>query len=731
MAFSDYNWTGATNTRWSVNTNWLVSGSVPLSAPTAADSVFFSGTFTVDLIGTNNCLNLTVSSGAVSFITSSANTLNILGSVSVTSGTTWASTASLVFAATSPMTITSNTSVFPALSFIGTSTYTLSGPLSCVSTTLSSGTITLSSTAGLTTGRFTSTGSTSRGIDFGSGGSVTCNASGGTLWATASLTGFSLSGTGRTVNISNPSTTSATVNVGSSGTPTEAQLPDFNITSGNYTLTITASSKLRNLNFTGTYTGNVNNNVLTIYGDLTLNSSMGLNSGANAWTFIPSSGNTRTITSNTKTMDFPVIFAGAGTSQLNDNMTVGSGRITTLTSGTLSLQTFTLTTGFFSSSNSNARTIAFGSSGSITVNASGGNLWDTTTLTGPLTVTGTNPLVSVTSSGVTTPNILTGAPSEANSISFSFFSSSASVTFGTSAYVRNLTVQSTHTGSVASASTALTVYGNLTRATGSGSLLPSSITFASTSATVRTIASGGATSFFPITFNGVGGSWALSDSLTMSSSYSLSLTNGTIDLSGQTLTVGTSFLTTLGTKALTFSGGTLVCPGGASAFNNAQPTFFTTNFGTGTVAGTISMTGASSTFGGGGSTYRCTLNYGSSSGTLTITGANVFDNITNSVTPCSFIFQAFVINQFTDFNINGTSGNLVNISSSISGYTGQLYKATGVVSCDYLSIIDSQPLTGASWYAGANSVNNGNTSLWIFTAPPVPGSNTGSFFMMF
>jgi hypothetical protein len=195
--------------------------------------------------------------------------------------------------------------------------------------------------------------------------------------------------------------------------------------------------------------------------------------------------------------------------------------------------------------------------------------------------------------------------------------------------------------------------------------------------------------------------------------------------------VGTSFLTTLGTKALTFSGGTLACPGGASAFNNASPTFFTTNFGTGTVAGTISMTGASSTFNGGSSTYRCTLNYGSSSGTLTILGQSVFDNITNSVTPCSFKFQAFVINQFIDFNINGTSGNLVNISSSISGSAGQLYKATGTVSCDYLSIIDSQPLTGASWYAGANSVDNGNTSLWIFTAPPVPGSNTGSFLMMF
>jgi hypothetical protein len=50
---------------------------------------------------------------------------------------------------------------------------------------------------------------------------------------------------------------------------------------------------------------------------------------------------------------------------------------------------------------------------------------------------------------------------------------------------------------------------------------------------------------------------------------------------------------------------------------------------------------------------------------------------------------------------------------------------------DYLSIKDSNATGGATWYAGANSVDAGNNTGWIFTAPPSPSTAGGKFFLFF
>jgi len=71
--------------------------------------------------------------------------------------------------------------------------------------------------------------------------------------------------------------------------------------------------------------------------------------------------------------------------------------------------------------------------------------------------------------------------------------------------------------------------------------------------------------------------------MTITSTRSALLTNGTLDLDGKTLNAGLSFVTGAGTKNLTFNGGTLVCPtASTTSFNNLQPTNFTTTAGTGT-----------------------------------------------------------------------------------------------------------------------------------------------------
>jgi hypothetical protein len=125
----------------------------------------------------------------------------------------------------------------------------------------------------------------------------------------------------------------------------------------------------------------------------------------------------KTISTNGVSINGSMTLNGvSGSWQLQNALTLVTARTFTLTNGTLDLQSYTLTTGVFSSSNSNTRTIAFGT-GNITVNGTGTS-WTTSTLTN-LTVTGT-PVVNVSYSGAVSTTIATGSPTEANSISFNF-----------------------------------------------------------------------------------------------------------------------------------------------------------------------------------------------------------------------------------------------------------------------------------------------------------------------
>jgi hypothetical protein len=268
-------------------------------------------------------------------------------------------------------------------------------------------------------------------------------------------------------------------------------------------------------------------------------------------------------------------------------------------------------------------------------------------------------------------------------------------------------------------------YGNYTLGSGVTISGTSTQTFVNTN-TVD-ITSAGKTLTFPITFDGPAGTLRLLDALTMSSGVAFQHNNGTLNLNGYTLTVGTSYTTGTGTKNLTFNGGTLVCPNSSTtAFNNAAPTGFTTTAGTGT--GIISMTsGSAKTFVGGGSTYNCTLNNGGA-GALTITGSNTFTTLANSVQPTSFLFTAGTTTTLTNWNINGTVGNFVTIGS-VTAASHTLSKASGTVTGNYLSISRSNATGGATWNA-TNSTDGGNNTGWIITAPPPPVISPSNFFLL-
>jgi hypothetical protein len=401
---------------------------------------------------------------------------------------------------------------------------------------------------------------------------------------------------------------------------------------------------------------------------------------------------TQTITSAGISLSQAVtVNSPGGTVKLQDAFTSSSTLGCTLTQGTINLQSYTLSTFLFSSSNSNTRTIAFGT-GNITCTGTGA-VWTTSTATG-LTTTGTQ-VVNVTSAGSTAISVLPGASTETNSISFNFTGGTYVLTFLSSIGHAARNIDFTGFAGTWGPGASVAIYGNLKLSTGMTlSASASNFSFWVTTGTQQ-ITTNGKTIDFPLVFNGIGGTFQLQDALTMGSTRTATLSNGTLDLNGKTMTVGTSFATGTGTKNLTFNGGTLVCPAASAfAFNNVQATGFTTTAGTG--IGTISMTAATAkNFVGGGSTYNCTLNQGGI-GTLTITGSNTFSNITNTVQPATVLFTAGTTNIFTSFSLSGTAGNLITLGSTTTSQA-TLQK-------------------GSTWYMGANSTNGGNNTGLSFFA---------------
>jgi hypothetical protein len=260
---------------------------------------------------------------------------------------------------------------------------------------------------------------------------------------------------------------------------------------------------------------------------------MGTNN--NPYTFAATSG-TQTITSAGKTINQPITQNNPGAVfELQDNLTMAAGRTFTLTAGTLDLTgnsgNWTLSSGLFASSNSNTRVIRFGT-GNITVTGSG-TVWDTGTLTG-LTYTGT-PTVNVSNNSATATTVTTGAWPESTSLNFNYTVGTYTLT-DTNAVYKNVNFTG-FTGTVGNA--ARTIYGNLIIAAGSTLTAgANATTFAATSGTQQ-ITTNGITLDFPLTFNGIGGTFAFQDALTQGSARAITLTNGTLQLkNGVTSTVG-------------------------------------------------------------------------------------------------------------------------------------------------------------------------------------------------
>lgn len=383
---------------------------------------------------------------------------------------------------------------------------------------------------------------------------------------------------------------------------------------------------------------------------------------------------------------------------------------TTLNAGTLTLNSYTFTTAQFYSDTTNARTINFGT-GKIVVTGSDA-VWNFKK--SGLTLSGTK-RVETTYSGAALRRVWHGYTvtyTESQSINFYVTAGTGDIRVGNDGTFAAVDIDFTGFSGNAVLG-GLSIYGNLVLSP-TQTVTPIAagnpafgLFFNGTSA--KTITSNGATIAADAVFNGVGGSWALQDNLTIAAANTMTLTNGTFDANGKNVSIG-NFALGSGTKTLTLGSGTWTVTGTSWNANTNV-----TNLTVSASSTTISMTSASAkTFAGGSLTWP-TLNQGGS-GALTIQQSNTFANITNTVQPATITLTAGTTQTVSAFGVSGTAGNLITLNTSSAGSQATLSDSSGTNSVSFVSIKDIIATGGAAWEAFITNgnVDAGNNTGWDF-----------------
>lgn len=338
--------------------------------------------------------------------------------------------------------------------------------------------------------------------------------------------------------------------LGGFSVPTSADDVFFDSASNATSYTVTTSGNTtdmvcRSLNVAGPATGTLTfsntNSQVNIYGNL-IHAASGVNWGASVGLWFQSTSTGNTITTNGYSFANNWGFNGVGGSWiLQDNVTIAANRTATLTNGTLNLNNNTFSVGLFSSSNANTRTISFGT-GNITLTGNNSTIFNAPNQTG-LSFTGTPTFNATYSGAVGTRTFRLGnSPAaflEASAINLNITAGTDIVNCSVAAKNLNFT------GFAGSFVNSITyVYNNLTISTGmtiTGSA--NGFVFAATTGTQQ-ITTNGRTIDCPLTFNGIGGTFAFQDALTQGDTRNFTVTNGTVQLkNGVTSTVG-NFVTT-------------------------------------------------------------------------------------------------------------------------------------------------------------------------------------------
>lgn len=236
--------------------------------------------------------------------------------------------------------------------------------------------------------------------------------------------------------------------------------------------------------------------------------------------------------------------------------------------------------------------------------------------------------------------------------------------------------------------------------------------FISTSGTQQTVDHAGKT-VGAQTFNGAGGSWKLMGGFTSGGAFTI--TQGSLDVNGQTLTTTQLVSTGSSTRSITLGAAQITLTGTSNGTLDMTTTGLTFSAGTSliTLSGTAGGTGF---FRGGGNTFYDVAFTGLDGAfPPQIAGANGWHNISRS-NGNAIIFTAGVTQTITGSFISGSATNHILVRSSSAGSAWTLSKASGTVSVDFVSLKDTTATGGATFSAGSNSVSISGNSGWTFVA---------------
>ncbi|MFH1782960.1 MAG: filamentous hemagglutinin N-terminal domain-containing protein [Candidatus Omnitrophota bacterium] len=264
-----------------------------------------------------------------------------------------------------------------------------------------------------------------------------------------------------------------------------------------------------------------------------------------------------------------------------------------------------------------------------------------------------------------------------------------------------------YTGTL-SGSSALNIYGSLTLDAGMTLTASGTWTFASTAAG-KTVTANGITATFVPTFDGVGGVWTLQDAFD-ATGKTITLTRGTLDTNGKTVTCATFDADNSNTRTLTLGASTINC--------NDWDTNTITNLTFNADTSTINVT-TSGSFYSGGLTFN-DVNF-TSSGTVYIYGANTFANLTRTGTASKTDELKLREDQIITGTLTINGNSATNRLLVCSYYLGTSYTLTAaVVSVSNANFMDITGAGAGDWdLSGATGGSGdclGNTNIDFTTA---------------
>jgi hypothetical protein len=731
-------------------TNWTTSGTPVLEVTGAITNV--NKYISVGNLSESNSINVrvTISSGTFVNFSSTAITqpawirdlyLNFTGQINIgnlanvtlygglefIAGTL--STGGLItFAATSgTKNITTNGKVLDFnVTFNGAATFALQDALSVgVATsrtvTLTTGTLELNSYSLTIFGVFASSGSTARRIQMsGTGGKIVLSLNTATtVWNTGVITNLTTDGN-VLVQITGGG---AVIKAIHAGTLSEANAISFQLSAAAGSVAFTESNTIKNLTvdniaFTAGFAG------IIIYGSLLIGgTTVTLSASASNLTFAGTSG-TSTINTNGELLDFPVIFNGIGkTWQLQSAVTVGPGRTTTLTNGTINLNNYTFSSGQFISNNSNVRSIAFGTTGKIVTTwnvASTATVISFETVTN-LTLSG-NPLIEISGNTASERSYRygTGAGLTESHVPDILITALGNGLVSLLGGAKNITVN--NTVNAITSFNSFTCYGNLNSIAGR---MNGTLSFKATSGT-RTISLNVPTPAhdFSIIIDGPGGTFQPITNLNLGTNGDLTVTRGIFEAGSYNITARYFLSNNSNVRTVNMGSGTWTTTGSTTVWNFATTTNLTFIKGTANIVSNYNSTSLVA-FYGGGLTYN---NFTAQTvSRVDIYGNNTFNAFTVAAGG-SLRFEAGSVNTFNAFNFGNNISDNSGLDTTVAGTAATLiYAGSSKVRTNYVTVRDIIGSPANTWYMGPNSTNTSNNTEVYFTFPAlywIGGSGT-------